>query len=83
MSVYLGNQKIGVTDMIDKGLDIKPSSPTVNGKWQRPSNYPDLSKVTIGNDFDGVYLTYDLNKTPEFPFIFLIYSSLLEEILLF
>lgn len=45
-------------------VDIKPES-HINpetGRWVRPSQYPNLDSLTIGDDFDGVYLTYDLTK---------------------
>ena len=36
------------------------------GNWVRPSDYPDLDSITIADDFDGVYLTYDLRKNSGF-----------------
>ena len=30
--------------------------------WERPSNWPDLDSIDIPDDFDGVYMTYDLTK---------------------
>lgn len=40
-----------------------------DGKWQRPAEYPDLDSIDIPDDFDGVYLTYDLRKTPGYGWI--------------
>ena len=37
--------------------------------WTRPSSWPDLDTVTIPSDFNGLYLTYDLTKTPGQSFI--------------
>ena len=39
------------------------------GKWKRPAEYPDLDSIDIPDDFDGVYLTYDLRKTPGYGWI--------------
>lgn len=38
-------------------------------KWHRPSDWPDLDALTIPDDFDGIYLTYDLRKMPDCAFI--------------
>lgn len=32
-------------------------------KWTRPVDWPDLDSIDIPDDFDGVYMTYDLRKT--------------------
>ena len=50
---------------INVSLHIDPET----GEWVRPQGYPDLDSITIPNDFDGVYLTYDLTKTPGYGFI--------------
>ena len=39
------------------------------GEWVRPQGWPDLDTITIGDDFDGLYLTYDLTKTPGYGWI--------------
>ena len=40
-----------------------------DGRWVRPVEYPDLDSIDISDDFDGVYLTYDLRKTPGYGWI--------------
>lgn len=63
------------SEMIDKingityGCNISISNHMVGGKWVRPSEYPDLDSITIPSDFDGMYLTYDLRKTPGYGWI--------------
>ena len=51
------------------GFPIKISNHMVNGQWVRPQEYPDLDSITIPSDFDGMYLTYDLRKTPGYGWI--------------
>lgn len=51
------------------GIPIKISNHMVNGQWVRPQEYPDLDSITIPSDFDGMYLTYDLRKTPGYGWI--------------
>ena len=57
--------KIGASRL---GLPINPTNHLVNNKWVRPSEYPNLDNISL-NGFVGVYLTYDLRKTPDFPYI--------------
>lgn len=67
------------SQMISKINDTKLQMPVnvsivdhtdpVTGKWVRPQGYPDLDTVEIGDNFDGVYLTYDLTKTPSYAWI--------------
>ena len=33
-------------------------------EWVRPSTWPDLDSIQMANDFEGVYLTYDLSQFP-------------------
>ena len=40
-----------------------------SGEWVRPSDWPDLDAIELPDDFDGVYLTYDLRKTPGYGWI--------------
>lgn len=49
-------------------LELDISDNTVNEKWVRPSNWPDLDSISLV-DFDGVYLTYDLSKTEGYGWI--------------
>ena len=61
MSIYLGDQKIGVAVPVDpfelpedkwwQRKEIK--------EWVRPLDWPNLDDIEIPNDFEGVYLTYD------------------------
>ena len=51
------------------GLPIDISNHLVNGHWVRPVEYPDMDSIAIPQDFDGVYLTYDLRKTPDYAWI--------------
>ena len=37
--------------------------------WSRPLNWPDLDSLTLPNDFDGFYMTYDLSKTDGYGWI--------------
>ena len=51
---------IGLPVVIEGGL---PSP------WVRPSDWPDLDSIEMDDDFDGLYLTYDLRKTPGYGWI--------------
>ena len=51
------------------GIPIKIANHMVNGQWVRPQEYPDLDSITIPSNFDGMYLTYDLRKTPGYGWI--------------
>lgn len=37
--------------------------------WVRPDDWPNLDEIEMDDDFDGVYLTYDLRKTPGYGWI--------------
>lgn len=51
------------------GIPIDVSCHVIDGRWVRPEEYPDLDSIEITDDFDGVYLTYDLRKTPGYGWI--------------
>lgn len=40
-----------------------------DGPWVRPDDWPNLDEIEMNDDFDGVYLTYDLRKTPDYGWI--------------
>ena len=50
-------------------IDVSCHTDPVTGKWVRPQGWPDLDAINIPNDFDGVYLTYDLTKAPGYAWI--------------
>ena len=39
------------------------------GKWERPEEYPDLDGIVYSDEYDTVYMTYDLRKTPDYGWI--------------
>lgn len=39
------------------------------GLWDRPVEWPDVESIELPSDFDGIYLTYDLTKTPGYGWI--------------
>lgn len=71
-------QKMTPAQIIEKILDTRIGVPIeikteshidpLTGKWERPIEWPDLDSLTIEDNFDGVYLLYDLNKI-QTPFI--------------
>ena len=68
------NQKYTPHTMAEAIRDYKGSLDTTANavfsppSYTRPNTYPDFSNVDM-TDFDGVYLVYDLNKTPNYGFI--------------
>ena len=63
MTDKLKNMKLGIkTSPIDDHIDA-------NGKWVRPTEYPDLDSIEYEEDEEVVYLTYDLRKTPGYGWI--------------
>lgn len=70
-STYRPDQMAAAINSIPKGIDIDPHPDiySTGDTWTRPSNYPDLDSINIPADFDGVYMTYDLNRTPGWGFI--------------
>ena len=46
------------------GIPVTVHINKTTGKWERPQEYPDLDSIVLPQDFDGVYMTYDLRKTP-------------------
>lgn len=38
-------------------------------EWERPAEWPNVENIELANDFDGIYLTYDLTKTPGYGWI--------------
>ena len=70
-STYRPDQMAAAINAIPKGIDIDlhPDIYPAGDTWTRPSNYPDLDLINIPADFDGVYMTYDLNRTPGWGFI--------------
>lgn len=50
------------------GVPVNVTNHIVNNKWVRPSEYPNLDSIDLTN-FEGVYLTYDLRKTPGHAYI--------------
>lgn len=70
-STYYPNQMADAIEDLKMGwnVDINADIYSTYDSWVRPNNYPDLDSITIPNDFDGVYLTYDLNRTPNYGFI--------------
>ena len=39
------------------------------GEWERPEEYPDLDGIVYSDEYDTVYMTYDLRKTPDYGWI--------------
>lgn len=70
-STYRPNQMAAAIKAISNGIDIDPQPDIYpdGDTWTRPSNYPNLDSINIPVDFDGVYMTYDLNRTPGWGFI--------------
>lgn len=66
-----------VTVAVPEGIPITLTNHVnpITGKWERPANYPDLDSITLPEDFDGVYLTYDLTKTPDYGWIGIFVST--------
>lgn len=60
MAAKIHLSTIGLPVVIEGGL---PSP------WVRPSDWPDLDSIEMDDDFDGLYLTYDLRKTPGYGWI--------------
>lgn len=60
MAAKIHLSTIGLPVVIEGGL---PSP------WVRPSDWPDLDSIQMDDDFDGLYLTYDLRKTPGYGWI--------------
>lgn len=60
MAAKIHLSTIGLPVVIEGGL---PST------WVRPSDWPDLDSIQMDDDFDGLYLTYDLRKTPGYGWI--------------
>ena len=60
MAAKIHLSTIGMPVVIEGGL---PSP------WVRPSDWPDLDSIEMDDDFDGLYLTYDLRKTPGYGWI--------------
>ena len=54
---------MGLPFSIDEDDDYWREEP-----WVRPVEYPNLELIDL-TDFDGVYLTYDLRKTPDYGWI--------------
>ena len=70
-SSYYPSEMAEAIAAIPDGVNIN-ASPNVypaGDHWTRPANYPDLDSIVIPADFDGVYLTYDLSRTPGWGFI--------------
>lgn len=56
-------------ERIHTGEDIQLNLDVGREEWARPSTWPDLDSIVISDDFDGVYMTYDLSKTPGYGWI--------------
>lgn len=60
-----------VEEMDELGYGIRTSYPNMGipiDPWVRPPEYPDPTVLDL-TDFDGLYLTYDLRKTPGYGWI--------------
>lgn len=55
-------------DELGYGMDLDIDESCTSDDWVRPSDYPDPTVIDL-TDFDGVYLTYDLRKTPGYGWI--------------
>ena len=51
------------------GIPISIHINSETGRWERPLEYPNLDAIDLPEDFDGVYMTYDLRKTPSYAWI--------------
>ena len=60
MASRIRRSSIGMPVVIEGGL---PSP------WVRPADWPDIDSIEMDDDFDGLYLTYDLRKTPGYGWI--------------
>lgn len=56
-------------------IDLTTHIDPATKKWVRPAEYPDLDSITIGENEEVVYMTYDLRKTPGYGWIGLFVSN--------
>lgn len=56
--VYEAGQAAGGVEGLGMSYNEHINSKT--HKWERPSTWPDLDSIILDDNFDGVYLTYDL-----------------------
>ncbi len=63
MAAAIGAMPSGLT--VNADVDVYPAG----DHWVRPAGYPDLDSISIPEGFDGLYMTYDLSRTPGWGFI--------------
>ena len=65
----VNSRKVGIPVTINGMVTISNHINPATGKWERPEEYPDLDSIKLPEGFEGVYMTYDLRKIPEFAWI--------------
>lgn len=63
MAAKINSCKLGIP------IDLTTHINLATKKWVRPEEYPDLDSITIGENEEVVYMTYDLRKTPGYGWI--------------
>ena len=75
-SINLETEQLKYPEEFIKGIKQIPMMPSTvfkntvaSGPWVRPNDWPNLDNLTVGQDEQVIYLTYDARKTPGYGWI--------------